>query len=42
MTTEVVTEGTTVPNFTNLFKPSEGAEIHDGTRFSSSGGIFKD
>lgn len=42
MTTEVVTEGTTVPNFTNLFDTSKGAEIHNGTRFSSSGGTFKE
>ena len=41
MTRETVTEGSTVPNFTNLFDTANGAEIHDGCRYSSSGNEFK-
>lgn len=41
MTKEVVTEGSTVPNFTNLYDTSKGAYIKDGYRYSASSGGFK-
>jgi len=40
MTRTTVTEGETIPNFTNIFDPANGAAIHDGYRYSSSGGGF--
>jgi hypothetical protein len=40
ITTEVTTEGGTVPNFTNIFNTSNGAYIKDGYRYSHSGGAF--
>lgn len=42
MTREVTTEGSTVPNFTNLYNKANGAYIKDGYRYSASGGEFKD
>lgn len=40
MKTEVTTEGSTVPNFTNIFDTSNGAYIRDGYRYSHSGASF--
>lgn len=40
MKTEVTTEGSTVPNFTNLMK-LDGAYTKNGYRYSHSGGSFK-
>lgn len=40
MRTEVTTEGSRVPNFTNLYDTSKGAYIKEGYRFSSSHGGF--
>lgn len=40
MTTEVTTEGSTVPNFTNIYNKTNGAYIKDGYRYSHSGGAF--
>lgn len=40
MTTEVVTEGSTVPNFTNIYNEANGAYIKDGYRYSASGAAF--
>lgn len=40
MKTEVTTEGSTVPNFTNVFNTANGAYIKDGYRYSHSGGSF--
>lgn len=40
MRKEVTTEGSTVPNFTNLYDTSKGAYIKEGYRFSSSHGGF--
>lgn len=39
--TEVTTEGSTVPNFTNIFNTANGAYIKDGYRYSKSGGKFE-
>lgn len=41
MTSEVTTEGSTVPNFTNLYDTSKGAYIKDGQRYSKSNAAFK-
>lgn len=40
-TSEVITKGETVPNFTNLYDKSKGAFIKDGQRYSASGDEFK-
>lgn len=40
--TYTVTGGQAIPNFTNLFDTANGAEIHDKSRYSSSGGSFKE
>lgn len=40
MTREVTTEGSTVPNFTNIYNTANGAYIKDGYRYSHSGGAF--
>lgn len=42
MTREVVTEGSTVPNFTNIYNKANGAYIKDGYRYSSSSAAFKE
>lgn len=42
MTSKVTTEGSTVPNFTNIFNAANGAYIKDGYRYSSSSASFKE
>jgi hypothetical protein len=42
MTSEVTTEGSTVPNFTNIFNTANGAYIKDSQRYSHSSAAFKD
>lgn len=41
-TRTVITEGSTVPNFTNLYNKTNGVYIQDGYRYSNSGGAFKE
>ncbi|MBQ8797179.1 MAG: hypothetical protein IJZ56_03175, partial [Oscillospiraceae bacterium] len=42
MTREDTTEGSTVPNFTNIYNTENGAYIKDGYRYSASSGGFKE